>query len=111
MQRGTERDVYEVFGRFGDDPTEPICWLGSVRYGSPDLAWHAAKEIYTRREDCTVLWVAQRAAMVVSTPEDAEALRSPSRLEYRLPKSVGRHRRARGQSQKDAVSQGDDDTA
>lgn len=111
MQQGTERDVYEVFGRFGDDPTQPICWLGSVRYGSPDLAWHAAKEIYTRREDCTVLWVAQRAAMVVSTPEDAEALRSPSRLEYRLPKSVGRHRRARGQSQKDAASQGDDDTA
>jgi hypothetical protein len=25
MQQGTERDVYEAFGRFGDDPTQPIC--------------------------------------------------------------------------------------
>jgi phenylacetate-CoA oxygenase PaaH subunit len=76
MRRGGDAHVYEVFARFGDDPQEPIRWLGSVRSGDPELAWHAAKEIYTRREDCTLLWVAQRSAMVVSEPSDAEALRS-----------------------------------
>ena len=95
MKRGGEVDVYEVFARFGDDPQEPIRWLGSVRSGDPELAWHAAKEVYTRREDCTLLWVAQRSGMVVSEPGDAEALRSPSRLGYRVPAFPGRHRRAR----------------
>jgi ring-1,2-phenylacetyl-CoA epoxidase subunit PaaB len=95
MKRGNGADVYEVFARFGDDPQEPIRWVGSVRSGDPELAWHAAKEIYTRREDCTVLWVAQRSHMVVSEPEDAEALRSPSRLGYRVPAFPGRYRRAR----------------
>ena len=95
MRRGGDAHVYEVFARFGDDPQEPIRWLGSVRSGDPELAWHAAKEIYTRREDCTLLWVAQRSAMVVSEPSDAEAMRSPSRLGYRVPAFPGRHRRAR----------------
>jgi ring-1,2-phenylacetyl-CoA epoxidase subunit PaaB len=95
MRRGSESNVYEVFARFGDDAAEPIRWLGSVRSGDAELAWHAAKEIYTRREDCTVLWVAQRSHMVVSEPGDAEALRSPSRLGYRVPAFPGRHRRAR----------------
>jgi 1,2-phenylacetyl-CoA epoxidase PaaB subunit len=95
MRRGGDADVYEVFARFGDDPQEPIRWVGNVRSGDPELAWHAAKEIYTRREDCTLLWVAQRSAMVLSEPSDAEALRSPSRLGYRVPAFPGRHRRAR----------------
>ena len=95
MKRAGEADVYEVFSRFGDDPQEPIRWVGNVRCGDPELAWHAAKEIYTRREDCTLLWVAQRSGMVVSEPSDAEALRSPRRLAYRVPAFPGRHRRAR----------------
>jgi 1,2-phenylacetyl-CoA epoxidase PaaB subunit len=95
MKRGGDADVYEVFARFGDDPQEPIRWLGNVRSGDPELAWHAAKEIYTRREDCTLLWVARRSCMVVSEPSDAEALRSPRRLQYRVPAFPGRHRRAR----------------
>lgn len=95
MRSGSEADVYEVFARFGDDPQEPIRWVGNVRSGDPELAWHAAKEIYTRREDCTVLWVAQRKHMVFSGPEDIDALSSPSRLGYRLPSFPSRHRRAR----------------
>lgn len=95
MRHGVDADVYEVFARFGDDAQEPIRWVGNVRCGDPKLAWHAAKEIYTRREDCTLLWVAQRSGMVVSEPSDAEALRSPRRLGYRVPAFPGRHRRAR----------------
>jgi ring-1,2-phenylacetyl-CoA epoxidase subunit PaaB len=94
MKRGTEADVYEVFGRFGGN-SETIRWVGSVRAGDPELAWHAAKEIYTRREDCTLLWVAQRAAMVFSGPDDADVLRTAQRLDYRVPGFPGRHRRDR----------------
>jgi ring-1,2-phenylacetyl-CoA epoxidase subunit PaaB len=95
MRRGAETDVYEVFAKFGDEANDAIRWVGSVRSGDPELAWHAAKEIYTRRERCTVLWVAQRSAMVMSGPEDKEILRSPDRLTYRLPTGPGRRRRAR----------------
>jgi 1,2-phenylacetyl-CoA epoxidase PaaB subunit len=95
MRLGTEPDVYEVFGRFGSDPTQPVRWLGSVRNGDPELAWHAAKEIYTRREDCTLLWVARRSGMVMSEPADEEVLRTPKRLTYRTPVFPGRHRRDR----------------
>ena len=97
MKRGVETNVYEVFARFGD-PSQPIRWVGSVRSATPELAWHAAKEIYTRRENCTVLWVASRSTMVTSGPEDAEALRSAGRLAYRLPGNPGRHRRARAEA-------------
>jgi phenylacetate-CoA oxygenase PaaH subunit len=97
MRRGHERDVYDVFARYGSD-SEPIRWVGSVRAGDPELAWHAAKEAFTRREDCTVLWVAQRACMVFSGPEDEEALRTPQRLAYRLPGFPSRHRRDRSRA-------------
>lgn len=94
MRLGTEHDVYEVFARYGDH-TEPIRWVGSVRAAEPVLAWHAAKEIFTRREECTVLWVAKRSAMVFSTSDDLEALASGMRLDYRTPGFPGRHRRDR----------------
>ena len=48
-------DAYEVFGQFGT--TREIAHLGSVRGRDPELAWHAAKEVYTRRERATLLWV------------------------------------------------------
>jgi 1,2-phenylacetyl-CoA epoxidase PaaB subunit len=61
----------------------------------PSLAWHAAKEIYTRREQCTVLWIARRSGMVFSTAGDRTALSSARRLDYRTPGFPGRHRRDR----------------
>lgn len=95
MKRGAEADVYDVFVRFGEDRTAPIHWVGSVRSGDPELAWLAAKEIYTRREDPSLLWVARCSEMVKSGPEDAEGLRSAARLGYRIPAFPGQHRRAR----------------
>lgn len=94
MNRGADTDVYEVFARYGGQD-DPIRWVGNVRGGDPELAWHAAKEAYTRRENCVLLWVAQRSGMVFSGPEDTETLRSPSRLGYRLPSFPGGHRRDR----------------
>lgn len=94
MKPGTDAEAFEVFARFGGQ-LEPIVWVGSVRAADPTLAWHAAKEIYTRRERCTVLWVACRSMMAFSTPDDADALGSGERLDYRKPGFPGRHRRER----------------
>ena len=97
MKRGIEPGVYEVFARFGDQD-QPIRWVGNVRADDPELAWHAAREIYTRRENCTLLWVARRSEMVFSDPADTLLLRLSKRLEYRLPGFPARHRRDRERS-------------
>jgi 1,2-phenylacetyl-CoA epoxidase PaaB subunit len=94
VREGVEADVFEVFARNGG-PSEPIVWVGSVRAADPTLAWHAAKEIFTRREKCTVLWVACRAGMAFSTSEDSDVLGTADRLDYRKPGFPSRHRRDR----------------
>jgi phenylacetate-CoA oxygenase PaaH subunit len=94
VRLGTEDDIYEVFARYGGQ-ADQIRWVGSVRAAEPVLAWHAAKEIHTRRERCSVLWIAKRSAMVFSTADDLEALASAARLDYRTPGFPSRHRRDR----------------
>jgi|1186.fasta_scaffold688234_2 ring-1,2-phenylacetyl-CoA epoxidase subunit PaaB len=94
MRRGTEPDVYEVFVRHGSARAS-LEWVGSVRAADPELAWHAAKEAYTRRIHCTVLWVARRTAMVFSGPEDVEPLNASDRLAYRQPGFPVQRRRER----------------
>jgi 1,2-phenylacetyl-CoA epoxidase PaaB subunit len=90
---GGEPNVYEAFAQFGEG--KPISYIGSVRAGDPALAWHAAKEAYTRRENCTLLWVVPRAAMTVSTPEDATVLSIGTRMTYRVPTYPSGARRQR----------------
>ncbi len=89
-----ESDVFEVFAQIGGSG-RPIQHVGSVRGADPHLAWHAAKEIYTRREDCSVLWVAPRLAFLISEAEDLSVLSRGSSRRYRLPKYPSAHRRAR----------------
>jgi phenylacetate-CoA oxygenase PaaH subunit len=103
VKLGTEDDIYEVFARYGGQG-DPIRWVGSVRAAEPVLAWHAAKEAYTRREQCSVLWVAKRSAMVFSTAGDVEALASAARLDYRTPGFPVRHRRDRERAAQAAPS-------
>ena len=89
-----EPNVYEVFAQFGGAGKQ-VQHVGSVRCADATLAWHAAKEAYTRREDCTVLWVAPRSAFLRSGPEDAITLGNGSSRRYRVPKYPSGHRRAR----------------
>jgi|GEM_PF-2937538 len=91
--RGDHPDAYEVFTQFGEG--KPIQYVGSVRAVDPLLAWHAAKEAYTRRDLCTLLWVVPRDAMIVSTPQDRLVLASGDRMIYRGPTFPSAHRRAR----------------
>lgn len=86
--------VYEVFVQVGG-AGKPIQNVGSVRGSDPVLAWQAAKEIYTRREDCTLLWVVPRTAIVAGESGDGLGLARGSSRRYRLPGYPSAHRRAR----------------
>lgn len=86
--------AFEVFAQFGG-AGKPISHLGSVRAADPTLAWHAAKEAYTRREDCSLLWVTPCSSITMSTSGDAIVLTTGTRLTYRLPSFPITHRRAR----------------
>ncbi len=65
--------VYEVFLQIGGEG-RPIQLVGSVRASDERLAWQSAKEIYTRRENCTALWVVPRSALFVGEGIDLELL-------------------------------------
>ncbi|MGK2956221.1 MAG: hypothetical protein ACSLFI_11205 [Solirubrobacterales bacterium] len=89
-----EHNVFEVFAQFGGSG-KPVQYIGSVRGSDAVLAWQAAKEVYTRREDCTLLWVAPRSSFMVSAAEDALGLGRGSTRRYRVPNFPSAHRRAR----------------
>lgn len=98
MESGGDATAFEVFARFGGWE-KPLQHVGSVRAADPDLAWHAAKEAYTRREKCVDLWVVQRSCVTRSTGADATALLAGGRMTYRLPAFPSAHRRARRKEQ------------
>lgn len=98
-----DEHAYEVFVQVGGSG-KPIQNVGSVRGADPALAWQAAKEIYTRREDCSLLWVVPRTAIVASEGHDVLGLRDGSSRRYRLPGYPSGHRRARAKAlEADAV--------
>lgn len=91
--------AYEVFTQVGG-PGKPIQNAGSVRGADPALAWQAAKEIYTRRENCSLLWVVPRSAIVAGEPSDNLGLAHGSTRRYRFPVYPSGHRRARAKALK-----------
>jgi ring-1,2-phenylacetyl-CoA epoxidase subunit PaaB len=96
---GGDATAFEVFARFGGWD-KPLQHVGSVRAADPELAWHAAKEAYSRREKCIALWVVPRACITMSTEDDATALLAGGRMTYRLPAFPSAHRRARRDAQR-----------
>ncbi|WP_219413763.1 1,2-phenylacetyl-CoA epoxidase subunit B [Pseudonocardia nigra] len=90
---GSDPLAYEVFVQIGVG--KAIQHVGSVRGADPDLAWHAAKEIYVRRDTCTLLWVVPRTAILMSDSTDLVSLGTGGRLDYRQPTYPGKHRNAR----------------
>ena len=91
-------NAYEVFVQVGG-PGKPVQYVGSVRGADPILAWHAAKEVFTRREDCTQLWVVPRAAVMRGDAEDRIVLSKGSARRYRLPSYPNTRRRMRSRSE------------
>ena len=87
--------IYEVFVQIGG-VGRPIQLVGSVRASDKHLAWQTAKEIYTRRENCTALWVVPRESIFQGEGIDLEVLREGTGRMFRLPGYPSSHRRERG---------------
>lgn len=66
----TSPHAYEVFAKVGK-PLRPILHLGSVRAVDPEFAWIGAKEAFTRRDDCLLLWVIPRPLILMGSPAHA----------------------------------------
>ena len=94
--------VYDVFRQTGGSG-KPIQYVGRVRGADPELAWQSAKEVFTRREDCTLLWVVPRSSVMRSGPEDEIVLKGGSTRRYRVPGYPSGHRRARNRTTTDPV--------
>ena len=75
-----EPTIYEVFRR--EKEGAPMVHAGSVTAASPDLALIYAKEVYGRRGESSVLWVAPREAFQVL--DDGEILHPVLGRAYRL---------------------------
>src|ERR1041385_5090906 len=75
-----EPQVFEVFRR--EQEGAPIVHAGSFSAVSPDLALIYAKEVYGRRGESSVLWVAPREAFQVL--DDGEILHPVLGRAYRL---------------------------
>jgi phenylacetate-CoA oxygenase PaaH subunit len=75
-----EPQVFEVFRR--EKEGAPLVHAGSVTAVSPDLALIYAKEIYGRRGESSLLWVAPREAFMVL--DDSEILHPVLGRSYRL---------------------------
>lgn len=103
MHQPDDRYAYEVFAQFGG-AGKPITYVGSVRAADPVLAWQAARDAYTRREDCSLLWVVPRSACTRSDPADGMALRPGSSQRYRMPNYPSSRRRARANRADEAVA-------
>ena len=59
--------------------------IGSVRAASDELALHAAKEAYVRRDKPVGLWVIDRDHIVSADPRDHDLFELAGSRAYRLP--------------------------
>src|SRR5206468_989624 len=80
VRMSTEPAIYEVFRR--EKEGTPMVHAGSVSAASADLALIYAKEIYGRRGESSVLWIAPRAAFQVL--DDGDILHPVLGRAYRL---------------------------
>ncbi|WP_020660459.1 hypothetical protein [Amycolatopsis benzoatilytica] len=82
MPRALNEDgIFEAFIQSGAEGE--VTHVGSVLAGDRMTAWRLAKDAYGRRDDLRQLWVASRADMVVSTPDDLRVLAAKTRMPHR----------------------------
>ncbi len=80
----TGDQLWEVFVRARRGIDHVHC--GSVHAPDAELALQSARDLYTRRNEGVSLWVVPASAIVVSEPEDSDALFEPSvDKTYRYP--------------------------
>jgi ring-1,2-phenylacetyl-CoA epoxidase subunit PaaB len=88
-----EWPLWEVFVRAKAGLDHKHC--GSLHAPDPAMAVQMAREVYTRRQEGTSLWLVRSEQIVASDPSDKEMLFDPAEDKvyrhpsfYKLPKAV-----------------------
>jgi ring-1,2-phenylacetyl-CoA epoxidase subunit PaaB len=74
--KDSQGDVWEVFVQ--SKPGLPHKHAGSVHATDKEMALQNARDMYTRRNEGTCLWVVPLNAIVSSMPEDCDSFFDPS---------------------------------
>ena len=81
----TQWDLWEVFTQ--KKPGSPFEHAGSVRASDKEIALQNARDVYSRRNEATCLWVVKSEYIVSSSPEDLGSFfESANDKVYRHPK-------------------------
>ncbi|PRY00483.1 1,2-phenylacetyl-CoA epoxidase subunit PaaB [Allonocardiopsis opalescens] len=80
----TEQPLFEVFvrGKRGLNHVH----VGSLHAADEEMALHAARDVYTRRNEGVSIWVVRSDAIAASSPDEKDPFFAPSRDKvYRHP--------------------------
>lgn len=84
MSSATELTLWEVFIRGSHGLSHRH--VGSLHAADETMAMRHARDVYTRRNEGTSIWVVPSNAITASSPEDKEALYEPASSKvYRHP--------------------------
>ncbi|WP_348637964.1 1,2-phenylacetyl-CoA epoxidase subunit PaaB [Blastococcus capsensis] len=74
--RGRDWPLYEVFvrGKRGLNHVH----VGSLHAPDDEMAVHAARDVYTRRNEGVSIWVVQAADITASSPDEKDPMFAPS---------------------------------
>ena len=82
--KDTQLQVWEVF--IQTKPGLPYKHAGNVHASDKEMALQNARDLYTRRNEGTSIWVVPSNAIVASNPNDSEMLFDPANDKvYRHP--------------------------
>ena len=81
MSTSPELEPYEVFRQEKDG--DPMRHGGNVLAPDPELALHYAREMFSRRNESTRLWVVRRSDIAIL--EDADLLNPPLDRSFKKP--------------------------
>lgn len=84
IKNDTQWKLWEVFTQ--KKPGEPHEHAGSVRAPDAELALQNARDVYSRRNEATCIWVVATEHIVSSSPEDIASFFEPANDKiYRHP--------------------------
>jgi ring-1,2-phenylacetyl-CoA epoxidase subunit PaaB len=76
LQKDNQGEVWEVF--IQSKPGLPHKHVGNVHATDKEMALHNARDLYTRRQEGSSIWVVPGNQIVASMPDDAESFFDPS---------------------------------
>jgi len=76
MSTDSQGPVWEVFVQ--PKPGKPYKHAGSIHAYDKEMALENARDLYSRRNEGTALWVVKAEDIVSSQPEDAESFFDPA---------------------------------